>query len=50
MKELKKPEPVKSPDVDVFKRETYRIGDGEARIVRRPGSDLSKYKSFGYKC
>ncbi len=31
------------------KDKLYRTGDGDVVAMRRPGSDHSKYKSFGFR-
>lgn len=33
----------------VLSKEPYRTGDGDVVAMRRPGSDHSKYKSFGFR-
>ena len=37
------------PTSDLWKRETYKVGDGDTVFFQRPGSDHSHLKSYGDK-
>jgi len=46
----KKKSTTNSPTYNTWHLGPYKTGDGDFVQVRRPGSDLSRYKSKGFRC
>ena len=50
---IKKPKPKKTPapSIDIMRRATYKYGDGDVILPKRPGSmDFMKWHSKGFRC
>jgi hypothetical protein len=46
-----KPNEALSPQIDIMRRETYKYGDGDTILPKRPGSmDFMKWPSRGQRC